>query len=132
MTTAYLIAIWIHILMVCLWIGAMFFSDPQSTRFFSRLLEKIHGIGWYAQAVLWSTGLFMLNYHGISLGRLFSADFIASRWGQLMWLKIGLVLTLLVFQIIVGHRPSKLIYGYVLVASIIVGISVILVRPIIF
>lgn len=132
MTSAYLMAVWVHILMVCVWIGAMFFSDPHSTRFFSRLLEKIHGIGWYAQAVLWSTGLFMLYYRGISPGQLFSADFIASRWGQLMWAKIGLVLTLLVFQIMVGHKPSKLIYGYVLVAFIIVCLSVILVRPIIF
>jgi hypothetical protein len=133
MAVLYLIAVWIHILTVALWIGAMFFGDPHSTRFFSRLFErKLHGIGWYAQTVLWSTGLFMLYYHGVSPMRLFSADFIATSWGKAMWAKIVLVLTLAVFQITVGNKPSKLIYGYVLLAFAVVGISVILVRPIIF
>jgi hypothetical protein len=40
------------------------------------------------------------------------------------------VLSLVVFQITVGNRPSKLIYGYILVAFTIIGISVLLVRPV--
>jgi hypothetical protein len=111
----------------------MFFGDPESKRFFSRLLEhKLNGIGWYAQGVLWITGLFMLHYRGVTLGRLFSAEFIASSWGRLMWIKIALVLILLVFQIVVGHKPSKLVYGYILVAFAAVAVGVLLVRPIIF
>jgi hypothetical protein len=39
------------------------------------------------------------------------------------------VLMLLVFQITVGNRPSKMVYGYILVAFAVVGISVVLVRP---
>lgn len=132
MTVLYIMIVWLHILTVSLWIGAMFFEDPKSDRFFSRLVNKMHGLGWYAQAVLWTTGLFMLNYRGISLGQLFSSDFIANPWGQAMWTKIALVLTLGVFQIIVGNKPSKLIYGYVLIAIAIVGISVALVRPMLF
>jgi len=125
-------AVWIHILTVAVWIGAMFFEDVHSDRFFSRLVNKMHGIGWYAQAVLWTTGLFMLNYRGITPGRLFSPDFIATPWGRAMWAKIALVLTLAAFQATVGHKPSKLIYGYVLVAFVAVGISVMLVRPVLF
>jgi hypothetical protein len=132
MTVLYLMAVWLHILTFAVWLGAMFFEDPHSDRFFSRLVHKMRGIGWYAQAVLWSTGLFMLTYRGISLGRLFSSDFIASTWGQMMWAKIALVLTLGIFQASVGHQPSKLIYGYVLITILIVGISVLLVRPVIF
>ena len=133
MALIYVIAVWIHIITVCLWIGAMFFGDPQSERFFSRLFErKLHGIGWYAQTVLWITGFYLLYYRGVSPGRLFSAEFIATRWGQLVWLKIALVLTLVVFQIVVGHRSSKLIYGYILVAFAAVGVGVLLVRPILF
>jgi hypothetical protein len=49
-----------------------------------------------------------------------------------MWIKIALVLVLVVFQIAVGHRPSKLIYGYILVAFAAVGVGVLLVRPIVF
>jgi hypothetical protein len=133
MTLLYIAAVWAHIITICLWIGAMFFGDPQSERFFSRLFErKLNGIGWYAQAVLWITGLFMLYYRGITLGQLFSVEFIATPWGRLMWIKIALVLMLAVFQIVVGHKPSKLVYGYVLVAFAAVGVGVLLVRPIIF
>jgi hypothetical protein len=132
MTVLYLIAVWIHILTLAVWLGAMVFEDPQSNRFFSRLVNKMHGIGWYAQAVLWGTGLFMLNHRGISPFRLFSSEFIASTWGQMMWAKIALVLTLVIFQATVGHQPSKLIYGYVAITVLIVGISVLLVKPVIF
>jgi uncharacterized membrane protein len=133
MTLIYIAAVWIHIITVCLWIGAMFFGDPQSERFFSRLFErKLGGIGWYAQAVLWITGLYMLHYNGVTSAQLFSREFIATPWGRLLWVKIGLVLTLAIFQIMVGHRPSKLIYGYVLIAFAAVAAGVLLVRPIIF
>jgi uncharacterized membrane protein len=133
MTLVYIAAVWMHILTVCLWIGAMFFGDPQSERFFSRLFErKLNGIGWYAQAVLWITGLYMVHYNGVTLSQLFSAEFLASTWGRLLWVKIALVLTLAAFQITIGHRPSKLIYGYVLIAFAAVGVGVLLVRPIIF
>ena len=132
MTILYMAAVWIHIFTIAVWIGAMFFDDPQSDRFFSRIVNKMGGIGWYAQAVLWATGLFMLNYRGISIGQLFSSEFISDSWGKTMWIKIALVLTLAVFQALVGHKASKLIYGYVLLAFIIVGLSVTLVRPEIF
>ena len=133
MTLLYVAAVWVHIITVALWIGAMFFGDPKSDRFFSRLFEhKLNGIGWYAQAVLWITGLFMLHYRGVIPGQLFSAEFIATTWGRLLWIKIALLLALAVFQITIGHRPSKLIYGYVLIAFAAVGIGVLLVRPIVF
>jgi len=133
MVLLYIAAVWIHIITVTLWIGAMFFGDPQSERFFSRLFErKLNGIGWYAQAVLWITGLFMLYYRGITLDRLFSTEFVSTHWGQLVWIKIALVLALAVLQVTVGHRPSKLVYGYILVAFAAVGVGVLLVRPIIF
>ena len=133
MSFLYLLAVWVHILTVALWIGAMFFADPDSKRFFSRLFErKLHGMGWYAQTVLWITGLFMLHYRGVTLKHLFSADFIATSWGRMMWGKIALVLTLVVFQITVGNRPSNLVYGYILIAFAAVGIGVWLVRPVMF
>ena len=133
MALLYITAVWIHIITVCLWIGAMFFGDPQSERFFSRLFErKLNGIGWYAQAVLWITGLFMLHYRGVTLAQLFSMEFIATSWGRLIWIKIALVLALAVFQVTVGHKPSKLLYGYILIAFAAVAVGVLLVRPVIF
>ena len=131
MSILYMLAIWAHIFTVAFWVGAMFFGDPQSTRFFSKLFErKLGGVGWYAHAVLWTTGFFMLWYRGISPARLFSADLIGTNWGRALWLKILLVLLLLAFQLFVGHKASKLIYGYMLVAFTIVCISVVLVRPV--
>jgi len=128
MRVLYLMAVWVHILTIAVWIGAMFFADPQSKRLPSRMVEKMHGVGWYAQAVVWTTGLFMLSFRGITPGVLFSADFVSSPWGRAMWLKIALVLVLGVFQAIVGHRG--LLYGYLSVTFIIVAVSVYLVRPI--
>ena len=43
---------------------------------------------------------------------------------------ILLVLVLLVFQITVGHKPSKLVYAYWVVAFLIIGLSVMIVRPV--
>jgi hypothetical protein len=40
------------------------------------------------------------------------------------------VLLLVVFQITVGNRPSRTVYAYWLVAFLIIGISVMLVRPV--
>jgi hypothetical protein len=128
MRVFYLMAIWIHILTIAVWIGAMFFQDPHSARLPSRLVEKMNGVGWYAQAVVWTTGLFMLNYRGVSPRQLFAAEFYTTPWGRAMWAKIGLVLVLAVFQAIVARRG--LLYGYLLVIFTIVGISVLLVRPI--
>ncbi len=132
MALLYFLAVWAHIFTVAFWMGAMFFADPESTRFFSKLFErKLKGVGWYAHAVLWPTGFFMLYYRGISPADLFSSELISSTWGQALWLKILLVLTLVAFQIIIGNRPSKIIYGYILVTFSIIGISVFLVRPLI-
>jgi uncharacterized membrane protein len=126
----YLIAVWVHILTVVVWIGAMVFEDPQSVRMTSRIADKIGGLGWYAQAILWTTGFIMLNHRGISPGQLFSPQFVSTSWGRTLWAKLALVLVLVVFQIAVGHKPSRLVYGYLAVSILIVGISVMLVRPI--
>ena len=126
----YVLAVYVHVLTVVVWMGAMLFEDPNSVRMTSQIAHRIGGIGWYAQPVLWTTGFIMLNHRGVGLRELFSADFIASSWGRTLWAKIALVLVLLAFQFIVGNRPSKLVYGYILGAVAIVGLSVLLVRPI--
>lgn len=130
MRLIYLMAVWVHILTVVVWMGAMVFEDPQSVRMTSRIAHRIGGLGWYAQASLWTTGLIMLNYRGIGLSQLFSRDFISTPWGRNMWAKIMLVVLLIAFQVAVGNRPSKLVYGYLAVSILVVALSVLLVRPI--
>ena len=132
MRLGYLLAVWVHILTVTVWIGAMLFEDPASVRMTSRIVDRLHGVGWYAQAALWTTGLIMLNHRGVTPSRLFSSSFLSSHWGEALWAKLMLVFLLIAFQLMVGHKPSKLVYGYLLVSILIVGISVMLVRPILF
>jgi uncharacterized membrane protein len=128
----YLAAVYVHILTVIVWIGAMLFEDPASVRMTSRIVDRAGGAGWYAQAVLWSTGFVMLSHRGVTPTRLFSSSFVSSHWGEALWAKLLLVVVLIAFQVMVGHKPSKLVYGYLLVSVVIVGISVMLVRPILF
>ena len=126
MDVLYILAVWAHIFAVVFWMGSMFFGDPESTRFFSRLfLTKLGGVGWYAHAVLWPTGAFMLRYRGVTWDMLLNTE-----WGYWLLFKVFLVLILVVFQIVVGHRPSKLIYGYIIISFVIIGISTVLVRPV--
>ena len=133
MSVLYILAVWAHIFTVAFWTGAMFFGDPNSTRFFSKLFEKkLGGVGWYAHAVLWSTGAFLSYYRGIGLGDLFSRELISTGWGRALWIKILLVIALLVLQLVIGNKPSKAIYGYILIAFIIIGISVTVVRPVLW
>jgi uncharacterized membrane protein len=129
MISLYTLAVWVHILTVTVWIGAMVFEDPQSVRMTSRIAHRIGGIGWYAQAVLWTTGLTLLAYRGISPARLLSWDFLTTPRGRVLGAKLALVLLLILFQILVGNRPSKLVYGYILVSILIVGLSVVVARP---
>jgi hypothetical protein len=130
MRVAYLFAVWVHILTVAVWLGAMIFEDPKSVRMTSQIADRMGGIGWYAQAALWTTGLLMLKYRRITPGHLFSGTFVTSSWGRALWAKLALVMVLAAFQVLVGHKPSKLVYGYILVTVVIVGISLMLVRPI--
>jgi hypothetical protein len=129
MDVMYFLAVWIHILTASFWIGAMFFGDPESTRFFSTLFErKLGGVGWYAQTVLWITGIYLLAYRGVTLAQLFSLEFVSNAYIRAVWIKILFVLILGGFQLTIGHKPSKLVYGYILVAFAAVAMGVQLVR----
>lgn len=130
MKVLYLLAVYVHIVTVAVWFGAMLFEDPVSIRFMSRMAYKIHGIGGPSLLLLILTGGFMLFYRGVTWQSIMGGEFFAERYGQVFGLKLLFVLLLIVFQITIGNRPSKLIYGYLLVVLSIVGLSVWLVRPI--
>jgi hypothetical protein len=127
----YLLAVYVHVVTFAVWFGAMLFEDPTSVRFMSRIAYRIHGIGGPSILILVLTGAFMLFYRGVTWQNIISGQFFAGSYGQVFGLKILLVLLLIGFQITIGNRPSKLIYGYLLVLLSIVGLSVWLVRPIV-
>ena len=129
MKVLYLLAVYVHIVTTAVWFGSMLFEDPASIRFMSRLAERIHGIGGPSLFLLIVTGSFMLFYRGVTWQSMISGDFFTARYGQVFGLKFLLVLLLISFQISVGHRPSKLVYGYLLAVLSIIALSVWLVRP---
>jgi len=129
MKVLYLLAVYVHIVTTAVWFGSMLFEDPASIRFMSRLAERIHGIGGPSLFLLIVTGSFMLFYRGVTWQSMISGDFFTARYGQVFGLKFLLVLLLISFQISVGHRPSKLVYGYLLAVLLVIALSVWLVRP---
>jgi hypothetical protein len=131
MKVLYVLAVYVHVVTFAVWFGAMLFEDPTSVRFMSRIAYRIHGIGGPSILILVLTGAFMLFYRGVTWQNIISGQFFAVTYGQVFGLKILLVLLLIGFQITIGNRPSKLIYGYLLVLLLIVGLSVWLVRPIV-
>jgi uncharacterized membrane protein len=126
----YLLAVYVHIVTVAVWFGAMLFEDPASVRFMSQVAYKIRGIGTPSLSVLILTGAFMLHYRGVTLQNIISGQFFTSTYGKVFGLKFLLVLLLITFQMTIGNRPSKLIYGYLLVVLSVIALSVWLVRPI--
>jgi putative copper export protein len=129
MRLLYLLAVYVHIVTVAVWFGAMLFEDPASVRFLSRMAYRIHGIGGPSLFVLILTGTFMLHYRGVTLQSITSGQFFATSYGQVFGLKFLLVLLLIGFQITIGNRPSKLNFGYVVATLAIIALSVWLVRP---
>lgn len=130
MRVLYLFAVYVHIVTAAVWVGAMLFEDPASHRFMSRLVNKIHGIGGPCLVLLIGTGAFFLYLRGVALQELLSGRFFANAYGQVLGVKLLLVLFLIVLQITVGHRPSRLLYAYLLTALVVIALSVWLVRPI--
>jgi len=131
MKVLYLLAVYVHIVTTAVWFGAMLFEDPTSVRFMSRLAERIHGIGGPSLFILILTGGFMLFYRGVTWQNIISGQFFTGSYGQVFGLKFLLILLLISFQITVGHRPSKLVYGYLLAVLLVIALSVWLVRPMI-
>ena len=130
MKILYLLAVYIHIVTVAVWFGAMLFEDPTSVRIMSRIAYKVHGIGGPSLAVLILTGAFMLYYRGVTSQSIISGEFFATRYGQVFGLKLLFVLILIGFQITIGNRPSQLSnFGYLLLVLLVIAVSVWLVRP---
>ena len=132
MKILYLLAVYIHIVTVAVWFGAMLFEDPSSVRIMSRMAYKVHGIGGPSLAVLILTGAFMLYYRGVTWQSVVGGDFFATKYGQVFGLKFLFVLILIGFQMTMGNRPSQLSnFGYLLLVLLVIAVSVWLVRPIV-
>jgi hypothetical protein len=131
MRVLYLLAVYVHILTAAVWVGAMLFEDPASHRFMCRMAYKIRGIGGPSLVLLIATGTFLLFYRGVTWGEIVTGQLFAQRYGQVFGVKLLLVLLLIGLQVTIGNRPSRLLYGYLLVVLSVIALSVWLVRPVV-
>jgi hypothetical protein len=132
MTLLYLFAVYVHIVTVAVWLGAMLFEDPGSVRLASRVAYRIRGIGGPSLVVLILTGTVMLFHRGVTWQAFVTERPFSTTFGKVLGLKLLLVLVLISLQATIGNRPSKITnYGYLGVTLFIIALSVWLVRPII-
>jgi uncharacterized membrane protein len=136
----YWICISLHLLAATLWLGHMFVwslvvgpaikgvEPPATAEFLRERSLFMGGLGWPALAVLIATGLYLLSMRGISpvdlvTGAAFTGD------GGALAVKLFLVLLMVVYQAVWGHRQATVaIYFDMLAALLVLGASVVLVR----
>lgn len=134
------VVFFLHIAAACIWLGHMFFwslvsgpalkkiDPPETGERLRELSLRMGGLGWPALAVLVLTGIYLLDVRGIGLSDLFSAQLRTTEFGRLLLLKLVLVLGMVVYQTVVGHRRApRAIYANMLLALLIIGASVVLV-----
>lgn len=132
----------LHVLAASLWIGHMLFWSvvvgpvlkrwsPEDERERLRAaVMRFGGLGWPALFVLLATGPVLLRERGFALESLANGEVFDTAWGRLLALKLLLVLGMLGYQALVGHRPApKLVYLNLLAAFAIAALSLALSNP---
>ena len=139
--SVYYICVGLHLLALSFWLGHMFVwslvvgpaikkLEPRETAELLREASLFRGgLGWPAMAVLIPTGLYMLHYRGIEMGQLLSGEAFQGSQGTVLAVKLACVAGMMVYQAVVGHRRAPIaIYFDMLLALIVIGTSVVLVR----
>ncbi len=136
----YWLCVSLHLLAASLWLGHMFVwslvvgpaikrvEPPATAEFLRERSLVMGGIGWPALAVLIATGLYLLSVRGISpVDLVTGAAYLAGGW--MLGVKLLLVLFMIVYQAVWGHRQvARAIYFDMLAALAVLGASVVLVR----
>lgn len=133
------VVFFLHIAAACLWLGHMFFwslvsgpalkkvDPPETATRLRELSMRMGGLGWPALAVLVLTGLYMLDARGIGVTDIFSPELRTIGFGRTLLLKLALVLFMVVYQAVLGHRRApRAIYANMLVALLVLAASVVL------
>jgi uncharacterized membrane protein len=152
---AYLIAVYLHIIATVLWVGYLLFwailigpltrklKAPELTQLLACLNEsswppalvpvsyrlKLPELGWAALVFLAITGGFMLHYRGVTLQSILTGGFFLGRFGQVLAIKLVLMVGLAIGHLLLARRPSpRVVYLELLATVAVVGLSVALVR----
>lgn len=122
MGLVYLLSVWLHILAATTWLGGMIFlilvvvptlrgvEPTVGARVVRDSGRRFRTVGWVCFGLLVITGSYNLWWRGVRLANLFDADWIASWFGRVLWLKLlvfSLVLALSAFHdFVLGPRAS--------------------------
>lgn len=139
--TLYHLAVALHVGAACLWLGHMFFwslfsgpalkkiQPPETAGRLRAVMLWRGGLGWPALAVLAVTGLYQMRFRGVTLGMLADGTMLQGAAGRILAFKLLLVLAMIGYQLVFGHRPApRAIYFNMLAALLVLGASVLLVR----
>lgn len=108
MHTLYLVSVWLHILAATTWIGGMAFlvlvvvpwlrsgGKTDAAVFLRETGMRFRNVGWVCFLILLVTGTFNLWVRGVRLGDFTRIDWLTSRFGTLVLLKLS------VFALILG------------------------------
>lgn len=135
----YTVVLGVHVLVTTLWLGHMFFwsliSGPALKRLDDRELGarlralslEGGGLGWPALAVLIVTGSYLLWRRGIGPGDLLSPALLRQPFGVALDAKLLLVLVMVGYQAVFGHREApRAIYLDMLVAIAVLALALVL------
>jgi putative copper export protein len=140
----YQICVALHLIAMSLWLGHMLVwslvAGPSLKKIvpievattLRRLSMTMGGLGWPALVVLWITGYVQLQYRGITWELLISGQAFTVPGGWVLAAKLALVVWMVGFQAVFAHKPApRAIYLNMAAALAIIGLSVLLVRPVI-
>ena len=125
MRLVYELSVWLHIVAAMIWVGGMLFLvmvvvpwlRSRDRREAAGLLRetgrRFRTIGWACFAVFVITGTVNLGMRGVRLASFFDSDWLASGFGRVVMLKIGLfgliVAVSAVHDFVIGPRASAAI-----------------------
>ena len=130
MRIIYLISVYTHILAAMIWIGGMLFltliafptvraleASGGAGRLVRLMGRRFRDIGWVCIALLIVSGLTNLWYRGVRWDSLLSSQFWRSSWGQLLAVKLTVVLAMLINSVwhdfVLGPRATRLMETHV-------------------
>ena len=139
--TLYYLSVAFHVVAACLWLGHMFFwslfsgpalkkiQPPETATRLRAVMLWRGGLGWPSLAVLAVTGLYQMRFRGVTAGMLVDGTLLQSVAGRILGVKLLLVLAMVGYQLVFGHRPApRAIYLNMLAALLVLAASVLLVR----
>ncbi|HEY8368701.1 MAG TPA: DUF4149 domain-containing protein [Thermodesulfobacteriota bacterium] len=123
MRTVYLLAVWLHILAVVVWLGGMAFLvlvfvpivrkpelRAQAPALFHLLGTRFRPVGWACLITLLVTGTIQLGYRGYGWEDLWTGRLFAGPLGHALALKLAIVAVILVLSavhdFVVGPRAT--------------------------